>query len=128
MPWDYFKEHVVPATNKALTDNGIKQMLTLAELKQWMGILFLMSLHPQFLTEEFFCLDQEKGKKKRKGNDFWDPPRCGKYMSGKCFSSLQSNLQLSNDPPPPHRDRSWMLRPLIDAFNKHMAEHFNPLW
>ncbi len=40
MPWDYFKEHVVPATNKALTESGLKRMLTLAELKQWMGILF----------------------------------------------------------------------------------------
>ncbi len=49
-------------------------------------------------------------------------------MSGKRFSSLQSNLWLSNDPPPPHRNRSWMLHPLIDAFNKHMAEHFNTLW
>ncbi len=86
MPWEYFSKHVIPATNKALTDNGIQQELKLGELKQWLKILFLMSLHPQFLTDEFFCTNANtKGSKKRKCNDFWDPPHCGKYMSGKAL-------------------------------------------
>ncbi len=32
--WEYFTKHVIPATNKALTDNGMKQERTLGELKQ----------------------------------------------------------------------------------------------
>ncbi len=129
MPWEYFTKHVILATNKALTDNGIKQELTLGELKQWMGILFLMSLHPQFSTDKFFCTNTNtKGSKKRKRNDFWDPPCCGKYMSGKRFGVILSNLWLCNDLPPTYRDRSWRIYPLVNAFNKQMTENFNWSW
>ncbi len=64
MPWKYFREHVVPATNAALKESNVKRMITLAELKQWLGIWFLMSLYPQYLIEDFFFAEKKEKKKK----------------------------------------------------------------
>ncbi len=86
IPWKCFENHVLPATNQAMEESGIENGITLSKLKMFMGLWFLMSLHPQYSFQEFFYQDPKKekkkaGDKKRKRDEFWDPPKCGKFMS-----------------------------------------------
>ncbi len=107
---DFFNEYIVKGTNRALIDSGVRRMLTLAELKQWFGIWFLMSLHPQYSMEKFFFA--EKKGEKRNRDKFWNPHCCGKFITHNHFKDILFNLWLCNDPPPNYCDRSWMIHPL----------------
>lgn len=127
MPWDYFEVHLIPATNKSLLENTKKET-NVSEIKTYFGIWFLMSLHPQYSMLEFFTSESIDGKKKRRRDDFWDPPKCGKYMSRNRFKDITSCLRLNNNTPPTYRDRSWELRELIKGFNDHMEIMFDPSW
>ncbi len=44
------------------------------------------------------------------------------------FKDILSNIQLYNNPHPNYHNRSWMIHPLIQAFNDQMEECFNPSW
>ncbi len=67
MQWKYFENHDLPATNQAMEESGIENAITLFELKQFMGLWFLMCLHPQYSFEEFFYQDPKKEEKKAWG-------------------------------------------------------------
>mmetsp|Transcript_20329 Transcript_20329/g.42341 ORF Transcript_20329/g.42341 Transcript_20329/m.42341 type:complete len:172 (-) Transcript_20329:1150-1665(-) len=130
---EFFEDHVIPATNAAMEESGVNKMLTLPELKRFFGVWFLMSLHPQYSLDDFFYQDPKKddkknGEKKRKRDEFWDPPKCSKFMSRNLVKDILAKLWLSNDPPPIHHDRAWAICPLIKSFNDYMESSFEPSW
>ncbi len=89
MPGGYFWQHVVPSTSAMLQEMGSEET-SLRELRIWFGIWFLHSLHPQYSLEDFFYIDA-----KRKRDDFWNPPKCGKYMPRNRFQKIQQCLCLT---------------------------------
>jgi hypothetical protein len=98
LPLKFIREHLIPATNRSLMDAGVKGT-NVHEFYVWLGIWFLMSLHGQYATDDFF----EGGKRER--NEFWNPPKCGQYMSRNRFQRIRQCIHLSKSDPPIHRDR-----------------------
>ncbi len=85
MPWKFFKDSVIPATSKALKEVG-SDKTSMHEMKTWLGIWFLMSLYGQYSLHDFFIVEEKT--KKRKRTDFWNPSKCGKYMSRGRFKKI----------------------------------------
>ncbi len=56
---------------------------------------------------------------RNKKEEFWDLPKCGKFMSCYCVKNIQSILYLCNDPTPNYHDYTWVIF-LIASFNDHM--------
>ncbi len=117
-----------PWTNKILGAVGRVKKLTLFKLKIWLSTWFVLSLHPQYTLDKFFLAEKDVYGKKMKQNSFWDPPKLGKYMSYNRLKDAPAYFRLCNDPPPIYRDCCWMICPLIEAFNMHMEEIFEPSW
>ncbi len=85
MPWTFFQEHIIPATSQALRECGSDE-ISMHEMKTWLGIWFLMSLYGQYSIHDFFVVEEKT--KKRKRTDFWNPPKCGRYMSRGRFKKI----------------------------------------
>lgn len=67
MRWDYMKEMQPEALE------GIcKPPKNIAKTKTFLGTLFLMSVHQQDLTEEFFKLDNSMMMKNKTKDEFWN--------------------------------------------------------
>ncbi len=102
MPWKFFKDSIIPATSKALKEIGSDET-SMHKMKTWLGIWFLMSLYGQYSLHDFFIVEEKT--KKRKRTDFWNPPKCGKYMSRGRFKKILTCFCLTNKPPPNHCDK-----------------------
>lgn len=95
-PTKYFEEHLIPATNKELSEMHEKD-LTLGEFFVWLGVWFLISLNPGYSPKDFFSTKQR--------DMYWNPSFLGSAMSGKRFQRLGEAIRLNNDPPPHYKDR-----------------------
>jgi len=119
LPTKWMKESLLPATNEELLLNGSKET-SMGELKGWLGIWILISLHPGYHQRDFFS--------HVKRDTFWNPPYVGEYMSGKRFEQICSAIKLTSKEPPTHLDRFFWVRDMIQAFNDETKEVFIPGW
>ena len=119
LPMRYIKDHLLPATNKALEEKNIRGT-SIGEFLGWLGIWFLMSINPTYSQDDFFSLKER--------NIYWNPPFLGSIMSGKRFKIITEWIRLTTSKPPEYRDRFFLVRDLIYGFNEHMAEIFSPSW
>ena len=76
LPTKYFLETLLPATNEELKVQQ-QEELKEGEFYGWLGLWFIMQLHPGYSTKDFFSLKNR--------TVFWNPPYLGGYMSGKRF-------------------------------------------
>ena len=121
LPWKYVKESIIPATNRELLRH-MKKPLTVGEFKVFFGLLLVMSMNPAYAMDEFFVGEV------RQRTLYWNPPYLGDHMSGRRFRAIKNSLRLTMEEPPSYRDKMWMVRGLIDAYNSHMQSVFCPSW
>ncbi len=84
MPWTFFQDHIILETSQALQECGSDE-ISMHEMKTWLGNWFLMSPYGQYSIHDFF--DAKEKTKKSKRTDFWNPPKCDRYMSRGCFKN-----------------------------------------
>ena len=119
LPTKWMEASLLPATNEELLLNGYKKT-TMGELKGWLGIWMLISLHPGYQSRDFFS--------KVERDTYWNPPYVGDHMSGKRFEQISSAIKLTSNEPPTYRDRFFWVREMIQAFNDETKEAFIPGW
>ena len=125
MPWEYFRDEVIPATNARLKQNKLKET-TIGEMKVFFGLWTIISLNPGYQIREFFI---PLGSKSNPRDLLWNPPFLGDSMSRKRFDDLHSATRLRNEEPPTnYRDKFWHIRKLIEAFNEKMGTSFESSW
>ena len=56
-PTKYYEEHLLPATNIEMRMKAYDEM-EVGEFYGWLGIWFLLQLHPGYQTDNFFLLDR----------------------------------------------------------------------
>jgi hypothetical protein len=56
------------------------------------------------------------------------PFRFGGWMSRNRVESIRTSLQLTDNNPPVYKDRFWLVRQLIAAWNDNMLTKFSPGW
>ena len=115
LPLSYIESNIIVATNK-----GLRKVLTMAEFWAWLGIWFIISLHPGYPVRDFFDL-KERTK-------YWNPPFLGDIIPRMRFDEILHALRLRSDRPPAFRDKFWWIRELIVAFNANMNEVLFPSW
>ncbi len=94
-PWNFIIDHVIPGTNASLKAAGVNKPVTINKMRVFLGVCFLMSLHPQYSQSDFFA----EGKT-RKCNKFWNPPYIGKWIGKGRFNAITHNLHLTSHADP----------------------------
>ena len=71
-------------------------------------------------------------------HDFWSlgevdcfvgaPMQLHNFMSRKRFKAILKALAITARQPPPFRDRFWVVREVLEAWNSNMTEQFTPSW
>ncbi len=75
-----------------------KSETTILEIKTFVGIYFLMILHSQYSTKEFFEVDDNS--KKRKQDEFWNPPSADSTCPRGNFNESNNAFVLQRMIPP----------------------------
>ena len=71
-PWDYVRDHIIPATNEVLKENGDRDT-SVNEFKLYLGLWIIISLNPGYVVRDFWVVDPPRPQ------DFlWNPP----YLEG----------------------------------------------
>ena len=120
LPKVYIIDHLIPATDEELMEREY-DIIKPGEFDCWLGLWFLMQLHPGYQTKDFFSVKER--------NMIWNPPFLGGVMSGKRFSRILESIRLrKKHDNPQRRDRFFWVRRLIEGFNYNMTHTFNPSW
>ena len=89
------------------------------EFYGWLGIWFVMQLHPGYQMRDFFSVKNR--------TTFWNPSFLGYIMSGKRFEQINECIRLRNiEDNPDYRDKFFWVREMIDCFNENMEDIFSP--
>ena len=87
----------------------------------WIGIWLLLSTMSGFKRDNFWSLKEitlEEGA-----------PYCfHHWMSGRRFKQILAHLRYNDGPPPQYKDRFWEVRGMVEMWNKHMADIYEPGW
>ena len=117
-PEKYVVEVLLPATNK-----NLKTPLTLQEFYVFLGCQFFMACFDGITSRKLWW--SEKPVSMFEGAPF----RLNKYMSGARFEDIISALRYTDEEPPTEFvDKFHSIRKLMDSWNSHYAEEYNPAW
>ena len=111
---------IIPQTNLNLQHDKHRPT-TYGEFLRWIGLWFLMATingpdHRDFLSlGEVDCL-------------VGAPMRLHNFMSRKRFKAILKALAVTARQPPAFRDRFWVVREVLEAWNSNMTEQFTPSW
>ena len=79
-PTRWGKQHLLPATNKNLKNNGHTETYW-EEIEGWLGLWVMMSLNPSYNVDDFFTTKTR--------DEFWNPPYLWNHMSGNRFHQIE---------------------------------------
>ena len=116
-PKSYLEEVVLVNINK----DHDEAKVTYGELIRWIGIWMLMATITGPQRHEFW---QTCDVSLYNGAPF----RLNDLMSRNRFNLILSHIAYNSSDSPPYRDKFWMIRDVISAWNKNMQEKFEPSW
>jgi hypothetical protein len=119
IPKKYIEDEVVGGTNAGTPT----LQLSVPEFWGFLGIMFIMSLHPGYTRSEFW-----QNAESTSNSYTVHPPNLRAIMSRNRFNDIMQALRITSVPSPPFVDRFWQIRPLIHAFNNNMNYYFKPSW
>ena len=120
----FFKNFVVkiiiPQTNLNLQCDK-HHPTTYGEFLHWIGLWFLMATINGPDHRDFWSLGEV--------DCFVGAPmRLHNFMSRKRFEVILKALAITARQPPAFRDRFWVVREVLEAWNSNMTEQFTPSW
>ena len=104
-----------------INKNHTEAKVTYGELIRWIGIWFLMSTITGPQRHEFW---QTCDVSIFNGAPF----RLNDLMSRNRFNLILTNIAYNSSDSPTYRDKFWMIREVISAWNSNMVEKFEPAW
>lgn len=125
IPESFIKEKIIPLTSDRLIGIG-KMPVLYGEFLRWLGLWLIIGLNPAVDTRSQFWASEADSEPNPL---FGSVPSFSKWMSRHRFEDILSCLALNDQQPPgAPKDRFWMIRELITAFNKNMSDEFYPSW
>ena len=123
---DYFecffpKTFLVDVILNNVNENVEEDLVTYGELLRWIGLWFLFATNTGSQRHEFW---QANDVSMFNGAPF----RVNQYMSRNRFNFILSKIAFHKIDPPPFRDKFWLVRELIDAWNFNMDVVFSSSW
>ena len=113
-------EIIIPQTNLNLQRDKHRPT-TYGEFLHWIGLWFLMATINGPDHRDFWSL--------REVDCFvGGPMRLHTFMSRKRFEAILKALAITARQPPAFRDRFWVVREVLEAWNSNMMEQFTPSW
>jgi hypothetical protein len=117
-PMDYVESVLIPETNKKLKLGP----LSMKEFFVWIGLWLYMSCHVGPRRRDWWAQTEPS-------MDGGAPSRFNEFMSRNRFEDILQNLVYTNRPAPTgYTDRFFLIRQLEEAWNKNMADQFDPSW
>jgi Transposase IS4 len=117
-PMEYVESVIIAETSKKLKQGP----LTKNEFFVWIGLWFYMGCHMGFRRRDWWAQTEPN-------INHGAPFRFNEYMSRNRFEDILQNLVYTNRTPPAgYVDRFFQMRQMEEAWNKNMADQFDPSW
>ena len=117
---NFVVEIIIPQTNLHLQCDKHRST-TYGEFLHWIGLWFLMATINSPDHRDFWSLGEV--------DCFVGAPmRLQNFMSRKRFEVILKALAITARQPPAFRDRFWVVREVLEAWNSNMTEQFTPSW
>ena len=117
-------EDMVQHTNHNLAGRtNLDKKTDKGEILRWWGYALALSLHPGQSLDRIWAVDDDP-------DEIMPPPRMGRFgMTKNRWRKLRSKMAFGpSDEGALAADEWAFVRPLVDAFNKHMADVLSPGW
>ena len=118
LPEQWVRDVLIPATNEEISRKDIN----LKEFYVYLGCHFFMAYF-EGISDRILGWSP-------KLVSIWErsPFRLQKYMALQCFTSITSVMRFTNNPSPSFLDRFHDVRHMLNRFNEHYLEKYNPSW